>query len=559
MSVAPTRTVDDAPDPDVRADETHVATRAGRGRYRLSPHSVGALTVGFVFLTLTAPALAVRSPLGHDEAVYSLRGRDLLTGWTHLSVDYWRDYRAPGLPLMLGGLGRVIGVHVTTSRLLVVLLALVIMASTAAIGARLASRSVGLTAAALLPLVFGFSLTATIVLADTPGAAFALVAIAIYLRDVEAGRLRLSLVAVPLLAFAATMSRFGAPFMLGAGLVGVAIVFAPDVVRGRNWAVALESAGLAVAVTAVVAVVILTDTFTLDGRSPATANSDLVGMNGFTIRTGMENLFDVVNPWTAHSFPLWSKAVALMVGAGLVAAVVSVVFDRSRWRIVTFGLFAGVVSLFAVVATVGLVVPNYLVLTLPFWALVAAAGWEWMARAVFTRVRHRVAVVRVLAAVAAVGVAALVVDVGSDVRQVHQRYELLYANILDASLVTFDQVGESCVLIARYTPQAGYYSRCRIAPFDDQDWPDDAEWLAASVDNVINRWDLGVPPDAPIAVMLVRQANRQPDSTTLTERADLFVERVFEAGSPEKYRDQVTVLIVDPCVSERSCDTFQVP
>ena len=555
MTVAPTRNVDDAADPESSADEVG----DGGPRRRVSSRVVLALVVGFVFLAIVAPALAVGSPLGHDEAVYSLRGRDLLTGWTHLSGDYWRDYRAPGLPLMLGGLGRVIGVHVTTSRLLVVLLGLVIMASTAAIGSRLASRPVGLTAAALLPLVFGFSLTATIVLADTPGAAFAMVAIAVYLRDVDAGRLRLSLVAVPLLAFAATMSRFGAPFMLGAGLLAVAIVFAPDVIRRRDWTLAVQSVGLALAVAAVAAVVVLTDTFTLDGRSPATANSDLVGNNGFTLRTGLNDLLDVVNPWAVHSFPLWSKAVALIVGSGLVAAVVSVAFDRSRWRIVTFGLFAGVVSLFCVVATVGLVVPNYLVLTLPFWVLVAAAGWEWMARAVFTRLRHRVVIVRIVAAIAVVGVIALVVDVGSDVRQVHQRYEQLYANIREASLVTHDQLGESCVLIARYTPQAGYYSRCRIAPFDAQELPDDAEWLAVSVERVIDRWDLGVPPDAPIAVMLVEQANRQPDFTTLTGRTDFFGERVFEAGTPEKYRTHVIVLTVDPCVSERSCASSPRP
>jgi hypothetical protein len=249
----------------------------------------------------------------------------------------------------------------------------------------------------------------------------------------------------------------------------------------------------------------------------------------------------------------------LIVGSGLVAAVVSVVFDRSRWRIVTFGLVAGVVSLFAVVATVGLVVPNYLMLTLPFWTLVAAAGWDWVARAVYTRLRGRTVIVRVVAAIAVVGLVALVVDVGSDVRQVHRRYEQLYANIRQASLVTNDQLGDACVLLARYTPQAGYYSHCRIAPFDDQELPDGSDWLAVSVDRVIGRWDLGVPPDTPIAVMLVEQANRQPDFAELTERTDLFGERLFEAGTSEQYRNHVIVLTVDPCVSGRTCETFRVP
>ena len=61
---------------------------------------------------------------------------------------------------------------------------------------------------------------------------------------------------------------------------------------------------------------VLTETFTLDGRSPASANSDLVGKNEFTLRTGVEDLWNVVNPWAVHAFPLWSKAMALVFVAG---------------------------------------------------------------------------------------------------------------------------------------------------------------------------------------------------------------------------------------------------
>jgi 4-amino-4-deoxy-L-arabinose transferase-like glycosyltransferase len=555
MTVAATRAVDDAADPGPSVETDDDSTRPGW----FSPRVVVAVAVGLVFLAIVAPALAVRSPLGHDESVYALRGRDLLTGWTHLSGDYWRDYRAPGLPLMIGGLGRLIGVHVTTSRLLVVLLGLVIMAATASIGARLVSRRVGLIAAALLPLIYGFSLTATTVLADTPGAAFAMVAVAVYLRDVDAGRLRWSFVAVPLLTFASTLSRFGAPFMLGAGLLGVAVVFAPEVIRRRNWSLVVQSAALAVAVVAVTALVVLTEAFTLDGRSPASANSDLVGKNEFTLRTGVEDLWNVVNPWAVHAFPLWSKAMAMVFVAGLVLAVVSVVVDRSRWRVVAFGLLGGVLSLFAVVATVGLVVPNYLMLTLPFWALVVACGWEWLARSLVSRWRHRVVLIRAVAAAAGVGVLALVVDVGADVREAHRQYEFAYDNIRQASLVTYDQLGESCVLIARYTPQAGYYSRCRIAPFQDWDLDDPAESLARSVDAVVDRWDLGTPPDAPVAVMLVEGAIRQPELTALAGQRELFDERLFEVGPPGRFRQHVIVETVAPCVSLRNCGTPEPP
>jgi hypothetical protein len=62
-------------------------------------------------------------------------------------------------------------------------------------------------------------------------AAFAMIAIAACLRQ---GRLRTSFVIVPIACFASTLSRFGAPFMLGAGLIATAVVYAPEIVTRRN-------------------------------------------------------------------------------------------------------------------------------------------------------------------------------------------------------------------------------------------------------------------------------------------------------------------------------------
>ena len=558
MTVAPPRHVDDdgAPVPPDDGDHSD-GDHSGGARSWFSPYVVLSVVIGLVFIAIVTPGLAVRSPLGHDEAVYMLRGRDLLTGWSHYSGGYWSDFRAPGLPIMISGVGQVIGVHVTSSRLLVVMLAMVIMAATAVIGTRLASRSVGLLAAALLPLTYGFSLTATTVLADTPGAAFALIAVAIYLRDVELGRLRLSFAAVPLLAFASTLSRFGAPFMLGAGLLGVAVIAAPEVLRRRNWTLVVQSAVLAVAVGAVVALVVMTDTFTLYGRSPLAANSTLVERNDFTLRTGMADLIEVINPWEDRPGLLWSKAVLVIVVIGLLAAVVSVYFCRSRWRVVTFGLLAGIVSLGCVVASVGQIVPNYLMLTLPYWILVAAAGWEWVGRLVLTRLRDHTVIRRIVVLVVAVGLVGLAADAGSEVREAHLRYERSSGRIREASIVTGDRLGESCVLIARYTPQAGFYSGCRTDRFWGFDQPDASASLGRSVDTVIERWGLGVPPEAPIAVMLVEQATRQPDLTELTDQPDLFGERIYESGTPGRPRDHIIVETVDPCVSDRSCASFE--
>lgn len=518
---------------------------------------VGGVVVGVCFLAVTLPALAVRSPLGHDESVYALRSRDLLDGWAFLSGDYWRDFRAPGLPLMLSGIGRVVGVHVTTARILVVVLGLLIVVTTGLLGRRLANWSVGAMAAALLVVSNGFVLTSTTLLADTPGAAFALVAVAIYLRDVDHGRLRWSYLVVPLATFAATLSRFGAPFMIAAGLAGVVVIAAPAVVSVRNWRLVAESAALAAATALVVALVVLTDTFSLDGRSPASANRDLVGRNDFTFSTGMSDLKQVINPWSGHFFPMWSKAVGLLFVSGVVLAVVSVIVQRSRWRVVAFGLVAGSISVLSIVATVGLVVPNYLSLSIPYWAILAASGWDWLARRAIAwgRSRDLPAARIVLVGTASVFVV-LAANVANDVRDAHHGYGVAHGAVRSASVVARQELGDECVLISRYTPQAGYYSRCRISPFHEWDLPQARDSLGVTIDQVVARWNLGIPPDSPIATLLVEQAIRQPDLAELTTQDGLLGERLFEAGQPGEARRYTVLHVVEPCVADRSCPPF---
>jgi hypothetical protein len=147
--------------------------------------------------------------------------------------------------------------------------------------------------------------------------------------------------------------------MLGAGLIATAVVYAPEIVVRRNVRLALQSGALATIVCAVVVVVVLTDTFS----------------------TGIADLWNVINPWSGHVFPLWSSWVAMLFLVGVVAALISIALDRSRARIVVFGVLAGLISTFAIVITVGLIVPSYLALTLPFWALTAATGWDAILRA----------------------------------------------------------------------------------------------------------------------------------------------------------------------------------
>ncbi len=514
---------------------------------------MGAVCV--VFVAICVPALLVRSPLGHDEAVYALRGRNLLDGWTFRSGDYWRDYRAPGLPIMLSFVGRVAGVSVTLFRVVVVLLGAVTLASTFFAGRMLQSWTVGLGAAVLMMSTTGFVLSSTTLLADVPGASFTMIAVAAYVHDVRSGRLRMSLVIVPVACFASTLSRFGAPFMLGAGLVATAVVYAPDIIERRDVRLVVQSGVLAMMVGVVVAVVVLTDTFTLDGRSPATANSELVSGNGFTFSTGIVDLWEVINPWSSGVFSLWTAWVAVLFAVGIGAALISVAFDRSRARIVVFGLIAGLLSTFAIVATVGLVVPNYLALTLPFWALASATGWDAVLRAV---AQVRTPGVRDgLLTLAGAALVLLLVSTAQQVKDDHEGYVEAYANIRQASVFTGDRIGDDCQLIARYTPQVGFYSGCEIFPFAKVSPDDPADDLALTVVAIEDNGSK--PPDTDnggLAVMYVERTIRQPELSDAVAVRDLYAGRVIELGEPGVRRQHVIVEIVAPCVADYSCPSI---
>lgn len=514
---------------------------------------IGVVCLAFVAISL--PALFVRSPLGHDESVYALRASNLLDGWTFRSGNYWRDYRAPGLPIMLSLVARVTEVSVTLFRLVVVALGAMTLASTIAVGKMLRGWTVGVGAALGMMLTSGLLLASTTLLADVPGAAFAMLAIAAYVHDVGQGRLRWSFVIVPLACLASTLSRFGAPFMLGAGLLATAVVYAPEIIARRDVRLTVQSAVLAMIVGGVVAVVVLTDTFTLDGTSPATANADLVSGNGFTFSTGIADLWKVINPWSGHVFLLWSRWVAILFLVGVVAALISIVFDRSRARVVVFGLLAGLVSTFAIVITVGLVVPNYLALTLPFWALTAATGWDAILRAV-AQIDTR-AVRNGLLGLAGVVLTLLLVSSAQKVKEGHEGYLDAYANIRTASAYTGDQLGDDCQLIARYTPQAGFYSGCEIFPFTRVSPDDPANDLASSAAAITEDGSYGSEIESGgLAVMYVERTIRQPELADAIALEDLYIERLIELGEPGVRRQHVIVEVVAPCVADFTCPSI---
>ena len=128
---------------------------------------------------------------------------------------------------------------------------------------------------------------------------------------------------------------------------------------------------------------------------------------------------------------------------------------------------------------------------------------------------------------------------------------LSYDNIHTASILTRDRIGRRLRVDLSLHPTIGLL--LRVSDFAVPGWDLLARSRWSNVDAVVNRWDLGIPPNSPIAVMMIEGANRQPDLTELVAAGDLFGERLFEAGEPGERRRHMILDVVEPCVADRSC------
>jgi hypothetical protein len=511
--------------------------------------SIGTVVLAF-FLSVSS-AIWLRSPIGHDEAVYSLRARDLLNhGWSTTTGSYWTDYRAPGLSVLMSLVGQVIGLHVSTSRAIVMVLGAAIVVATWDIARRIGGDIAGVVAALVLTASFGFTLTSSVLLADVPGAAFAIVAVVVYFAEIERGVLRWSFVLVPVLTFCGTVSRFGAPFMLAAGLVGVSLIAVVDVYRARNWVLVGQALLLAAAVALTCALVLLTDLLSLGTLSPVEANRRLIDGKGYDTSSGLRDLERVVNPWSGYVHQLWSRPVAIFAAAGIGLAIIGVLLKKLRARVVIGVGFACVSSTMAIVVSVGLVQTNYLVLTLPYWAILAGLGYGWFFAEVW-RSAARAEDWRPALIVAGVLVAIpFVADAAHDARSKHVGYEISFGVIRGASVAAGDGLGDDCLLVTSYSPQVGYYSRCRVVTFDKSRLDSPLlETLPRRIDAALRgRSDVGA-----IGVFIVENGKRQPAADEFETSPALERARLFEIGEDGHPKRHAWVQIIRPCVADMTC------
>ena len=305
----------------------------------------------------------------------------------------------------------------------------------------------------------------------------------------------------------------------------------------------------------VVWVILFTDLLSLNeaiGYSPADANRDLIEGKGLTPGSGFDDLKVVLNPWSTFAVPLWSKAVVVVFLVGLVAGVVSAVLPGGRPRAVVFGVVAGLISLVGVTASVGLVVANYLALSLPFWAIAAAAGYLWLGEqcAGVCAGRRALGMVGVVAVLSIA--AGLVVKTTLDTRHFHRRQEISFASLRDVSVDTGRQLGSDCLIVTAYTPQAGYYSGCRVVALQNV-YTEEAlpPVLAESVRFATVILEPQPRVDA-TAVLIVDQGKRQPADDVLLQGEGLG-DRMSEIGTEGQRITHVWSSRILPCIWDGSC------
>lgn len=499
------------------------------------------------FGVAAADGLAVRSPLGHDEAVYMLRGRELLEGgWAITYGNYWHDYRAPGLPLLIASLGQIIGVHVTSSRMIVVLLGALSIVLTWYLVRKLVGRVAADLSAALLAVTGGFVLTSTTLLADVPGAVFSMVTVAMYAHELAHGRLRWSFPLVPIFTFTATTARFGAPFMIAAGLLGVSIIAIPRVARERDWMLVAQASMLGLATGLTCVLVVMTQLLALGGQSPASANRELIDRNELSYSTGLRDLRNVLEPSTELGAHMWSPVVAMVFAVGIACAVLGALFRRLDGWTVTGLAVAACLSLAAIVASVGLIVPNYLALTIPYWAALAGVGLSWPVKAAWAAVTGRT--LRAVAGVIVVALcAALTLTVARQVRTAHESYVVAWGQIRSLGVSVNEEWPDDCIVLTSYAPQVGYYSGCWAVATNAGDRIDQ------QIEGAIGTLE-PLPRSFEVGYVFVEAGKRQPAAEDV-ERSDLLLQqRQFEHGEPGlRRRGYVWLQQVDRCVLESSC------
>lgn len=369
--------------PPARAAAVH--RRRAASRWEVAAVALAMVAVAAIGLV----TIARDAPLLWDEAVYSLRMRDVVGD--EVRSGYWLEVRAPGLPLLLTPVGLLFEIAEVPLRTTTLLMAVAGLALTWLIARATIGPVPAVVAVWLLAIAPGWNESSWQVMPDIPGATLALGAVAVVLWAARGDRLSWWALAAAPLAGAATLVRYGAPLLLGPAVLA-AFLLQWETVRSswRRSLVILASTAAAAAVVWFVPVV------TGASRPPVfvyAARQDRKAVPAATSAADFAStLLELVGPVLG---PL------ILVGS-LVAVVLAVRGRAPRGPVAAFALIALSVLLLMLFGIAAYEL-RYLTPALPFLAMLAAVGLVKAARWVTPR---SAATLGAVVAVLGLGVAA---------------------------------------------------------------------------------------------------------------------------------------------------------
>lgn len=477
---------------DAAGESSGIASRPGPIPVKTELMVLGG--VGIVFALVCVWLVSRGAPLGHDEAVYALKARTLAEGTS--SAYFWNDYRAPGLPLILALIGRVVSSD-ASMRLGVVVFGGLGILLTWLIGRKLFDQRVGLVAAtgmAFSPVVVA---SASSVWPDLPGTVAGLAVLAILIFSVQGDRVSWWVLVAAPLSVAATLVRFGAPIPIGIGAVAIA---------AWKWKVVRHSipqvAALGVLTAVPVALMLRTSSFLGTLMSPLDAIASLDSSNDLPFYTGLVDYvkmadFLVLNP----------TGLLLVLGMifGLVAAV------RMSPTRKSFALPAGIAVVTVLVLALTLHGEyRYLTPAYPWLWISAAFGLSEASKSMSAAfVRPGIVILLVLVILSGA------VDGGVEAEKNKERFPDIRTAALQLDKQTND--GE-CGVITGYVPQVAWYSRCVTTNYSDQD---------------VRLTSTSFPDDPEVYLFLVQDGKRQPDGAVLDGYLGRITGDCIEVGEPD--------------------------
>ena len=420
---------------------------------------VGFLGSLALFMFISLLVISQGSPLGHDEAVYAARAREILNGEPLSS--WWAANRAPGLPLLLNlaWIGNVTETHL---RLVVTVCGALLLVATWLLGRLMIGPRAAMVAAygiAVSPVVL---MSASQVWPDVPGAAVGMAALCVYAYGLVSSRFRWSTVALVIaLAGVATVIRYGAPIPMVIGLVGLTLWKWPAE-RERKVRVVTAALGIGVVMAIILMTPLLTGASspveTISSRDPAQ------------------------NPIFGGFGDYWGLREQVFAGStvvGLAAAaigILGVATSQTLRRDFLFP-FAVLVCTFVALATVVHGEVRYLSPTIPWLWLCAGAALVWR----FSHMPKPATLAMAVCAVVALAVFAP--EQADSEMEVNQGF----INMKKAALTLRSDSQCAALTSLLYTPVVEWYSGCETAAINrGANLPDGPLYLL-TVENALNQ------------------------------------------------------------------------